>query len=1009
MRYRLFKKTKSGLYYFQFKDNDNVILTSQGYDSKVARTNGLKSAITNAGNLSNYKSAKDSDGKDYFVLNADNGVELAKSESGVNTENLISLSQKLIPQLKLETEEDQSDAVVGKAYTSKEGADDYKPLNFYQSNGTNIGTGFDSFSAEDEHYFSYQINDTVHLISEGYQSAKSRDNGINSVTKNMVNRDRYSKMIHSSGKHFFSLKAGNNQEIATSRWYDSESDADEAIGLLVSGKGGSGSGTGKAAAAAAGVTTAAATTGGNAKAEEPKKKRKKRKSTKPKVEKVFLQEGSYPQNDVTWHLFRSGNGKHYFTFRNKEGKSVMLNSDVRGFETEAEGKTKIDSVLEFARDRNNYEVKTTKNDKFYYYLKNSDGNNIGKSFFYNTTEDMEAAISLFLMSGGAAVAAKTGDENSATQAGVDEYLHCDMYNGHPQSEINSDFTLFTHDDEFYFAMIDAQGKVALRSEGYKAEKSRDNGINSVLKNRDLDERWSVVEENGKYFAVLKAGNNQEIGRGCPKAEASQAKWAGGAAAAAALAAAKAKEEADAKAAEEARLKAEADAKAQAEAEAKAKADAEKEAKLKAEAEAKAKAQAEAKAKSDNEAKVAAAAAASAAALAANRHDQDEYLECSDYKGHNRIAGENDFSTFEKGGKYYFAMLHKDGGVALRSQGYKSESGRDNGIQSVKKNRDMDERWNSIEEKGKHIGVLKAGNKQEIARTCPQSSKPAHWWKVAAPVAAAAAVSIGGDQDEYLSCSEYKGHKRLSGADKDFSTFNKDGRYYFAMLNGDNSVALRSQAYKSESGRDNGIQSVKKNRNIDERWSSIQEKGKHIGILKAGNKQEIARSCPQSSKPVAWWKAAAPVAAVAAAAITPAKKIEKKVVAAAPVKKVAAVAATEKTATAAAAGGAGASGCLKYLWWLIPLLLLLGLLWFMWKSCGDKAVAPIIEDVKTEVVEDSAVIAAEKKAAEEEAARVAAEAEERRLAAEKEAKLLEETKAKKKKATNYGGGNKNSGF
>jgi uncharacterized protein YegP (UPF0339 family) len=349
------------------------------------------------------------------------------------------------------------------------------------------------------------------------------------------------------------------------------------------------------------------------------------------------------------------------------------------------------------------------------------------------------------------------------------------------------------------------------------------------------------------------------------------------------------------------------------------------------------------------------------------------------------------------------MLNQDDSVSLRSQGYKSESGRDNGIQSVKKNRDLDERWESIQEKGKHIGVLKAGNKQEIARTCPQGSKPSKWWGLAA-AAPAVAAAVSGNQDEYLHCDKYKGHKRLTGGDSDFSTFEQDGRHYFAMLNKDNSVALRSQAYKSTGGRDNGIQSVKKNRDLKDRWESIQEKGKHIGVLRAGNKQEIARTCPQGSKPAAWWGLAAAPAVAAVAAVAPKpKKVEKKVVAAAPVKKK-----EEKKVAAAApvAAAAGGSGCLKYLWWLIPLLLLLGLLWFLLKGC-DKGAAAVVDEVKTEkVVEKTAAeLAAEAKAKADEAARVAAEAEERRLAAEK---LKEETRAKKKKAT-YTGGNKNSGF
>jgi len=72
------------------------------------------------------------------------------------------------------------------------------------------------------------------FISEGYKSDSSRDNGVNSVTKNMTNRDRYQRQQHPNGKHFFNLRAGNNQEIATSIWFDSEAEMNRIIGILTS-------------------------------------------------------------------------------------------------------------------------------------------------------------------------------------------------------------------------------------------------------------------------------------------------------------------------------------------------------------------------------------------------------------------------------------------------------------------------------------------------------------------------------------------------------------------------------------------------------------------------------------------------------------------------------------------------------------------------------------------------------------------------------------------------------
>lgn len=99
---------------------------------------------------------------------------------------------------------------------------------------------------------------------------------------------------------------------------------------------------------------------------------------------------------------------------------------------------------------------------------------------------------------------------------------------------------------------------------------------------------------------------------------------------------------------------------------------------------------------------------------------DEYLSGEEYSGHK--PGNDGFSRFEKGGEYYFAYYDKSGKVLLRSQGYKGEAGRDNGIESVKKNRKVDEHWSVKEDGGKWFLVLIAGNRQEIARGIPYNSK-----------------------------------------------------------------------------------------------------------------------------------------------------------------------------------------------------------------------------------------------------------------------------------------------
>ena len=55
-------------------------------------------------------------------------------------------------------------------------------------------------------------------------------------------------------------------------------------------------------------------------------------------------------------------------------------------------------------------------------------------------------------------------------------------------------------------------KIVLKSENYKAKKSAENGIESVRKNSQSDERYELKEaKNGKFFFNLKATNGQVIG------------------------------------------------------------------------------------------------------------------------------------------------------------------------------------------------------------------------------------------------------------------------------------------------------------------------------------------------------------------------------------------------------------------------------------------------------------------------------------------------------------------
>jgi uncharacterized protein YegP (UPF0339 family) len=67
-------------------------------------------------------------------------------------------------------------------------------------------------------------------------------------------------------------------------------------------------------------------------------------------------------------------------------------------------------------------------------------------------------------------------------------------------------------DEFQFVLKAGNGQVILASEGYSTKAACENGIESVRKNSQADERFDKLEaKNGKPYFNLKASNGQIIG------------------------------------------------------------------------------------------------------------------------------------------------------------------------------------------------------------------------------------------------------------------------------------------------------------------------------------------------------------------------------------------------------------------------------------------------------------------------------------------------------------------
>lgn len=72
-------------------------------------------------------------------------------------------------------------------------------------------------------------NGQIILASEGYKQRASAENGIDSVRKNSADDGRFDRTETKGGKYRFNLKATNGQVIGTSESYESASSRENGI------------------------------------------------------------------------------------------------------------------------------------------------------------------------------------------------------------------------------------------------------------------------------------------------------------------------------------------------------------------------------------------------------------------------------------------------------------------------------------------------------------------------------------------------------------------------------------------------------------------------------------------------------------------------------------------------------------------------------------------------------------------------------------------------------------
>lgn len=85
-----------------------------------------------------------------------------------------------------------------------------------------------------EYFFSlYAGNWQEILYSEGYTTKAGCENAIESTRRNSLREEAFQKKTTSNGKYYFWLKAQNGQIIGTSNYYESEASRDNGIASVM--------------------------------------------------------------------------------------------------------------------------------------------------------------------------------------------------------------------------------------------------------------------------------------------------------------------------------------------------------------------------------------------------------------------------------------------------------------------------------------------------------------------------------------------------------------------------------------------------------------------------------------------------------------------------------------------------------------------------------------------------------------------------------------------------------
>ena len=240
-------------------------------------------------------------------------------------------------------------------------------------------------------------------------------------------------------------------------------------------------------------------------------------------------------------LFKHDNGQYYFAIYDTAG-SVRLRSE--GFRSAQERDIELSGVMKNLNNQAMYSV-IRRGDYFINVLKDKTGREVGRSCLQKDVPAPAPVVETIAPVAAAAVAAAIVAPTVETPAPVvetiapvaiaavaaavvaptvsvvapsdveDDYLPCKDYEGHNINDKANNVALFKHSNgQYYFALYDADGKVRLRSEGFRTAQDRDKELSGALKNLYNTDMYTTIRRGEYYLSVLKDKTGREVGRSC---------------------------------------------------------------------------------------------------------------------------------------------------------------------------------------------------------------------------------------------------------------------------------------------------------------------------------------------------------------------------------------------------------------------------------------------------------------------------------------------------------------